>query len=833
MKPVLCLLSTVHLFTASAVAAKEEPKQGIESLRAHTATLQGEKQEGAQFLLEHLPEADRKELPVTLFEENLEQAFLAREEYPWTKQLPKDVFFNEVLPHAVVTETRDAWRKKLRELFHPKLGDCRTIEDACQVVGSQIKNLAGVEYSTEREKACQSPAESMRQGKASCTGLSILMVDALRAVGVPARLAAIPMWGSLEGNHTWVEVWDGESWRFTGYGALPEAWDKGWEIARCAYCDPQEPMHGIFATSYRATPIGFPTVWEWKRPGPGAYCHQERNAAGELTKLKWKFQEVPIGGVDRTAHYIEMAGGRKLPIPKGKASLAVRAFLKGTDTRVDLPIRVTRRGKLLFEGRTASEALDLNDYLRFVADPGEIQIEHRIADGSWKSQEIEAQANKEAAVRIEVTKDEAAGVFSLEQRKALATWFRSGGAAWPDLSWPALKSAAEVDAAREELWSLYRDAHRTDRTTKELGPLPPSLGEIKEAAKKGEGGLRPGSLTVGEHQMPFVLIRKESEPVPPAGRALYICMHGGGRNPKVPGPHAWPVNTREWQSQAGLAAEVYAGEGIYFVPRMADDRLGRWHHALNQDAFDAVIEHGIREWQVDPNRVYMIGISEGCYGAQILGPFMPDRFASASAMAGGVGKDIPAENLRNLPFRTDVGENDTTFNRVGLAKEYHARMDQLAKTWGGYKHSLNVQEGKGHGIDYRPGPEWMIQHTREPLPETIVWTAKPQDKRRRPAVYWLDLSGDLEGPIKLSAEREGNQVRVKAHNQEGAPLTDARIRVMLSDDMVNLDESVEILVNGKPVAEQTPLRGVETLARTLVERGDPTFAFPAEISIDL
>ncbi|MFM2241796.1 MAG: hypothetical protein RLZ97_651, partial [Verrucomicrobiota bacterium] len=204
---VCCLVS---------VAAVDAGEKGIGALKNFAATLDGERREAADFLIEHLPERDRESLPLELFRENLEQAFIARETYPWTRDLPQELFFNDVLPHAVVTETRDAWRKTLREKFHPEVAAAKDLREACQAVSAKIQQLTGVEYNTKREKACQSPAESMRQGMASCTGLSILMVDALRAAGIPARLAAIPLWGTKEGNHTWVEVHDGRDWRFTG-----------------------------------------------------------------------------------------------------------------------------------------------------------------------------------------------------------------------------------------------------------------------------------------------------------------------------------------------------------------------------------------------------------------------------------------------------------------------------------------------------------------------------------------------------------------------------------------------------------------------------------------
>lgn len=428
---------------------------------------------------------------------------------------------------------------------------------------------------------------------------------------------------------------------------------------------------------------------------------------------------------------------------------------------------------------------------------------------------------------------DAGGWFTPAQRKALDTWFRgnnSGGSstAWPrDTGWPKLASAQDVEKAKAALWPIYCDAHRLDPSSKELGPLPPKLGAPLKTA-----GLRPGTLTIGDVQMPFLLVRREAQPAPKEGRALYIALHGGGGNPRAAGPHDWPPNTQEWKTQAEFAVTLYPGEGIYFVPRMADDRQGRWHLAYDQDAFDKVIEHAIREWGVDSNRVYLMGISEGCFGTQILAPLMADRFAAACAMAGGISEDMPLENLRNVAFRTEVGENDTTFNRVGLAHRYHAALDEFAKKWGGYTNVLNVQPGRGHGIDYAIGPKWMIQYVRDPRPKTVVWTDMAHDGRRRTASYWLGLAGSgLEGRLHLVAQLENGGVKLTAEPGKTASFGDAKVRVMLDDSMLDLGRPVRIEVNGKAAEFPAPVRSIESLARTLAERGDPKLTFPAVIEL--
>ena len=83
--------------------------------------------------------------------------------------------------------------------------------------------------SSRCSRRTSAPFETMVNGFASCTG-AILLVDACRSVGVPARVVAVPEWvGDHDenghpqggGNHAWVEVWSDGGWSFTG-AAEPE-----------------------------------------------------------------------------------------------------------------------------------------------------------------------------------------------------------------------------------------------------------------------------------------------------------------------------------------------------------------------------------------------------------------------------------------------------------------------------------------------------------------------------------------------------------------------------------------------------------------------------------
>ncbi len=96
---------------------------------------------------------------------------------------------------------------------------------------------------------------------ASCTGLSVRLTDACRAVGVPARVVGIPSWVNKRGNHTWVEVWD-ETWHFAG-ACEPDrrGLNHGWFEHDASLAQRDSLRHAIYATSFLKTDLTFPMVW--------------------------------------------------------------------------------------------------------------------------------------------------------------------------------------------------------------------------------------------------------------------------------------------------------------------------------------------------------------------------------------------------------------------------------------------------------------------------------------------------------------------------------------------------------------------------------------------
>ena len=173
--------------------------------------------EGMAFLISYMPERDAKSLTADFLLENVAYAYKARNEFPWAKEVPNDIFLNDVVAYVNLNEKRENWRKDFYERFKKYVVNCKTMREAIDSVNKNVRDELLVDYNTKREKPDQAPYESMRQHMASCSGLSILLTDAFRAVGIPSRVAGTPAWYDDRGNHNWNEVWIDGKWRFTEY----------------------------------------------------------------------------------------------------------------------------------------------------------------------------------------------------------------------------------------------------------------------------------------------------------------------------------------------------------------------------------------------------------------------------------------------------------------------------------------------------------------------------------------------------------------------------------------------------------------------------------------
>ena len=259
-----CLLGpgSLHAFTAptlpEALELAGSRRAAFEELLSSTpAPLR----RSAEFLVTHMPATDLAGVDLGMVATNTALAHEAMANAPWASRIPDDIFLNDILPYACVNEARENWRPRLREIAFPLVKDCTSPGEAARRLNERLFPLLKVGYNTKRRRPDQAPLETMASGMATCTGLSILLADACRAVGVPARIVGTPLWANMRGNHTWVEVWDGD-WHFVGAAEPdPAGLDRGWFVHDASQAKADDPCHAIYASSFRQTGLAFPLVW--------------------------------------------------------------------------------------------------------------------------------------------------------------------------------------------------------------------------------------------------------------------------------------------------------------------------------------------------------------------------------------------------------------------------------------------------------------------------------------------------------------------------------------------------------------------------------------------
>jgi len=614
-------------------------------------------QRAARFLVDHMPQSDRETLTTPFLEENLDLAFRARAEFPWGAGVPEEVFLNDVLPYAVFDETRDAWRAELYELGRELVKDAKTASEAAQALNRELFQRSNVHYNTGRKRPNQSYRESKEIGKASCTGLSIILVEACRAVGVPARAVGTPLWFNKRGNHTWVEVWDGD-WHFMGADEYDAAGlNRGWFVGDAAQAKADVPVHAIYATSWRREGLTFPMVW----------ARQSDSVAAVNVTARYARAEVPDDTLARLGVRLwDRRGGNRLvatvavcdATPESTASAETKA---GTSDLNDMPrfnLKPETRGRLRFTVGTEARECPF----------GPLPKGDSTLDAVWS--ELEP---------VSAALDGIRGWLELPaaERKKDA---------------PALETAltrAEAEAALQLLAS--------DR--------------LAQIANERKAELEARSITLGDKTLRWE--EKVFGEAPAGGRRLWISLHGGGNAPAR-------VNDRQWQNQARLyepAEGVYVAPraptdtwNLWHESHIDPlfQRLIDGYVALRGVNPDTVYVLGYSAggdgvWQLAPRMADRFAAAAMMAGHPNEASLLGLRNLPFAVFVGG---NDAAYNRNRV-----VAERAAELDR--LEREDAGGYVHMTRIYDGVGHWMNKQDAEAL--------PWMAKFKRTPWPSRIVW----------------------------------------------------------------------------------------------------------------
>ncbi len=322
-----------------------------------------------EYLLTYMPLDDLRELPTAKVAEAVELAHKARSATAWGKAVPEAVFLDSVVPYASVTEPRASMRGEWMARYAPLVKGAKSTGEAALIVNARLFKDTKVVYNTRRLRTDQSPPETLAQGMATCTGLSIMLVDALRAVGVPSRLAGIPSWPGRGGNHTWVEVWDKGDWHFVGAAEPDEkGLDHAWFAEEAGRVPGTKTQETIYAVTYKPTGTTFPMVWN----------------------------------DDATVHAENVTKRYAMTLAKAQPRLMVEVKKGGERVMAEVIAVNAANGDQCLRGRSLGPQADMNLHLSAPAKEGETYRVTAVYKGETMTQE--AKVAGDTVVRIDLDK---------------------------------------------------------------------------------------------------------------------------------------------------------------------------------------------------------------------------------------------------------------------------------------------------------------------------------------------------------------------------------------------------------------------------------------------
>ena len=330
---------------------------------------------------------------------------------------------------------------------------------------------------------------------------------------------------------------------------------------------------------------------------------------------------------------------------------------------------------------------------------------------------------------------------------------------------------------------------------------------------------------------------------PKDGYPVFIYLHGSG-----------PRET-EWATGLRLARMFQDGPSMYIVPQIPQEgEWDRWWQRSKQWAWEKILRILLSMPEVDKNRIYVFGISEGGYGSQRLASFYADYWAAAGPMAGGEPLvNAPVENIGHVPFSFLTGDKDYMFYRHLLTKTTGEKLDSMQRIYPNeYKHRVELIPDKGHSIDYTPTTPWLAQHKRNAQPRHFIWENLEMDGLKRNAFYNLqvlkednafrtqyEFTANADNSIDLKVDAVKYNTTWKdprwgidmLFSKDLTPAQHGHLRIFLSDQLVDLNQKVTIRINGKEVFNGK-IKGSKKAQKLAFELwGDPMRNFKHAIEV--
>ncbi|MBK5283387.1 MAG: hypothetical protein JJE16_15055 [Nitrospiraceae bacterium] len=316
---------------------------------------------------------------------------------------------------------------------------------------------------------------------------------------------------------------------------------------------------------------------------------------------------------------------------------------------------------------------------------------------------------------------------------------------------------------------------------------------------------------------------------PAKGYGLVVCLHG-----------------------AGFTGEAYLGRwqarlGEDYVLACPTAPMGAWFTRGAEELVLATIRSVQRRYHIDPDRIFLTGMSNGGIGAWVIGMHDAPLFAGVAPMASGLDNVLMPflANLRSTPIYIIHGAKDQIMP-VELSRTITNELTKLGYPFVYREHDREHPVAGGHYFPREELPEllaWFNAHRRNPLPTSVTVV---RDASHFQPFGWVRIDAtDLIAAFSedLVSKRDDlinrreyarlevsivalNRIEVRADRVQ-------RYSLFLNEQLIDSSKPLVVLTNGQVSFEGLVTPSLETLLRQARLRQDSRQLFPIHLAIQV
>ena len=311
--------------------------------------------------------------------------------------------------------------------------------------------------------------------------------------------------------------------------------------------------------------------------------------------------------------------------------------------------------------------------------------------------------------------------------------------------------------------------------------------------------------------------------------ALVICLHGAG--------FTGDAYLERWQTRLG---EKY----ILACPTLPQ---GNWWTREAADLVLATLRAVQSRYHIDPDRVFLTGMSNGGIGAYLIGSHYASLFAGLAPMASGLDDVLLPflQNLRHTFVYVIHGKQDQVMP-VELSRTIAQELTRLGYPFTYREHDRTHPVAGGHYFPREELPDlvaWFDAHRRDALPKTLTVV---RDATHLSSFAWvrIDSTDRIAAFSNNLVDRRDDMIKNRVYAKLDADIVEPnrievrtervrRYSLFLNQDLVDLAKPVTVITNGQTSYEGVVTPSIATVLGEARRRRDRTLLFPAVLTLPI